>query len=70
MEKLNVMPGFLTQIKKASLSGENVVKIDGNSGYWLVKADTPEGKERENSKEALVVLIKEIDGVKYFICRH
>ncbi|MFA6524554.1 MAG: hypothetical protein WC264_03275 [Candidatus Paceibacterota bacterium] len=71
MEKLNIMPNFLTKIKETILllSDKNLVKINGNSGLWLVKANTPEGDERKNSEEALIVLTKEIDGVNYFICR-
>lgn len=67
--KLNTMPGFEGQIKEASLLNDNVVKIPGTSGFWLVKADTPEAKERESSPEAVVVLTKEIEGKKYLICR-
>jgi len=69
MKKLNIMPEFLTQIREAILSDKNLVKIGGNSGLWLVKADTPEGNERKNSEEALIVFTQEIDGVNYFICR-
>jgi hypothetical protein len=70
MEKMfNLTKSFVSQLEKAALIGENVAKIDGTSGYWLVKADTPEAQERENSKEALIVFSREIKGQKYFICR-
>lgn len=72
METINIMPNTLEQIEQAIklLSDDkNMIQIPGNSGYFLVKANTSEGVERKNSNEALIVLEKEVDGKKYFICR-
>lgn len=72
METINIMPNILEHIDQAIklLSDDkNIIQIPGSSGYFLVKTDTPEGKERKDSKEAIIVLTKEVDGINYLICR-